>query len=644
MNNQNKKAPRSAIISLLVRFSEYIYAVLPSSLMARIFAGREANQTHGLFSALLSRLKFQKKVSLPIKRYIAKCFDRSVILKHLRSAAGHFPNIPIKHVGLFCFSFGLYSSVICLIERNMGISVDYRHLSFSVLTAITGSFLSLSKKSCCGAVSDSKILSPLFFGILGIKRFENNDVQGASSIKGPLSLITGILAGVIGTFTSPFTVLASIFVVLIAVLVLITPETGVILTFLILPFIKVSHLCAFSLLIFFSWFLKFARGKRLLKFDSITALSAVFALMILLGGIISVSPEEGLKEAQTKLSLMLGCFAAANLIRTPGTVKHCTKALTVSFSVLLIMGTIGNIIGFFPAQRIEIFNQIIGNNVANLFGFNTLFAYMAIVTIPIILLTADSKGNADKKTIIAVAVLITLASLVLAKARSVTLGLLLSLTVLLLLVSKRSLAYIIPSVIGIPAIVSFLPSGWVESLVHIFKLDSLSSRYAAMNAIDKIIYDSFPGGIGLGSGAFDRIYPLYSVTSYEGVLGANGLYANIQITLGFTGLIVFIALTAVIIRKYFSFLSRSQGDDPLLKNTATAVFSGVISLMAVGFVANIWSDDHVFLLFWLTVSLLSSSVKIATEQRYTLPPNGPTLELDKQTIKELSLRKDNNNE
>lgn len=640
MNKNKPSKKKSSIFSFLSRFSEYIYSKMPDSLSARLLIGKK-KRDNGLFSKLISKIDFKKRVSLPVKRYIAKSFDNSFILGYLKQLVSKIPFIQLKCIGLFYFSFGLYSTIVNLITMNLVSNTgDYLHLYLSAGSCVVGGLLCASHKNCYAAFFESKIFSRIFLGFFKIPT-NNTFLRGDSIGRPTYFLIAGIIAGVLGSLTSVQFILLLFPTILALYAVFAFPESGAVALFLALPFLSYEQLGAFALLVTLSWFIKLIRGKRVFKFTALDLSVLAFAFVIFLGGIISVSPKESSELSYLLLSMLGAYFAVSNLLRTVEWIKKCGAALVISFAISLIASVLGKAIQLLPATAGEVVGEIFSGSVLPLTSINPMFIHMAVAVIPLMMLRSAASKKLPKTTWAVIAVLLTLITLFVGGSRSGALAIIIGITLLLMLVSNKSLSYIIPAIIIIPLVIALLPSSVTAAVNKLFSFDGTiaSYRQTVNLTTNKMIFDSFFGGIGLGESAFVKIYPLYTNDLSMQLTHTSSLYSQILVSLGISGLIVLIVFIALLLKKYFSYITLSRDDDPDLRNTVIATFAGLSALLIMGFIDHIWQSPSVFLMFWLIAALFSASIKTAEAERYSMPSDEPTLELDCKTLNHFSNQK-----
>ncbi|MBQ8254079.1 MAG: O-antigen ligase family protein [Clostridia bacterium] len=640
MNRNKSTKKNSSIFSCLARFSEYIYSKMPESFSARLLIGKKKSG-NGLFSKILTKFNFKKRVSLPVKRYVAKCFDNSFIFGYLKSTVSKIPLLQMKCIGLFYFSFGLYSTVVNLIKTNfLSVGGATLPIYLSIGSCVVGGILCGTQKSCYAAFSESKILSGIFFGFFNIPR--NESYLDKTPIGRPMYfLIAGIVAGILGSLTSVQLILLLIPVLLILYAIFAFPESGAVALFLALPFLSAKHLAALSALVTLSYLVKLIRGKRVFNFTFFDLTVLAFGVVVFFGGIISVSPKESSELSYTLLAMLCGYFAVSNLLRTSAWIKKCGTALIVSYSASLLAIVLGEGMRLLPEARAAIFGELFSDSILSILSINPVFIHMAVAVVPLMMLRSVSSKNSTKTVWSILAALLSVVCLFTGGSRSGTLALIIGLTLLLMLVSRKSLSYIIPAVIIIPLVIALLPSPVTNAVNTLFSFDGTiaSYRQSVNFTTNKIITDSLFGGIGLGDGAFEKIYPLYANDLSLESTHTTSLYAHIMVSLGLLGLVIFIIFIAQLLRRYFSYIVLSRDDDPDIKVSAISAFAGLSALLIMGLIDDIWHSPSVFLMFWLVTALFIASVKTAEGDRYVRQTDEPTLEIDCKTLNHFSKRK-----
>ncbi len=85
-------------------------------------------------------------------------------------------------------------------------------------------------------------------------------------------------------------------------------------------------------------------------------------------------------------------------------------------------------------------------------------------------------------------------------------------------------------------------------------------------AVVRMISDNPYSGIGIGEGAWDRMYPMYSYIGVEAAPHSHNLYLQIWLELGVFGLIFFIVFLFLLYQSGFTFFKKLSGNS-MLSNT-----------------------------------------------------------------------------
>jgi len=182
----------------------------------------------------------------------------------------------------------------------------------------------------------------------------------------------------------------------------------------------------------------------------------------------------------------------------------------------------------------------------------------------------------------------------------------------------------------LPAAFALLPNSITTRFLSSFSLTdtSLAYRFDIWNGVDGLLSDCFAGGIGVGEAAFRRVYPLYSLSAIEAAPHTHNLYTQIAVSVGFTGLFVFLAFLFVFLRHYASYTVTGREDDARLRLTAAAGFSAVVGFLTMGMADYVWYNNRILLLFWMVLGLTSAAIRSGARERIVSPLDGPHLDID----------------
>ncbi len=628
----------SLILSALLSLSRLIKRSFRESFFGHLLSGDHRAVGGGVFTFLGNKINFRRRVSIPVKRYFARQFEQSLLLGKLKKWLSALPDLPLRSVGVFYFSAGLTLSVAYLIRRfALGIETTaLSELVGGIASAVTGSILTASKKSCGESVLESRLLSFFLFRALGLPK-DAPAPRSAALGRGDTSFLFGIAAGCVGTLTSPVAVLFAGPFLCLAYAVLLHPECGVILMLTALPFLGTAELTQLTLFVTGCWLLKVLRGKRSVSGASLDIAVLAFAAVILLGGLLSVIPSESVNAALVLLTLMMGYFLTVNLIRTTEWVGRCVGALLFSAGATALVGTAGALLGLFPETApLASVSSALTEGTASLYLSSDGLAALLLLALPFAFTARSLAPAGDRRFGYGLLILLFLVSLTLTGSQSGIPAAIVSLLLFFLIAWRgRAIAAVFCGLLLLPLLSLFLPQEVTSRFLAFFTLPDGS----AVHGLDRLLSDCYAGGIGVGETVFRRIHSLYSAFPAE--IASQSLFVRITLSVGVAGLAVFLVLLFIFLRHYAAHTARGRSDPPRLRLTVSAGFAAIVGFLLMGASDYVWYHDRVFLLFWMVLGLTSAAIRTAARERIARPLDGPHLDLElKHSAALFSGRKD----
>ena len=151
-----------------------------------------------------------------------------------------------------------------------------------------------------------------------------------------------------------------------------------------------------------------------------------------------------------------------------------------------------------------------------------------------------------------------------------------------------------------------------------------------------MIRDNFLSGIGIGEGAWYRIYPAYAYQGVEVAPHAHNLFLQILIEMGICGIFVFLLFLFLLYQSALTFFKQISGGT-LLKNpdisaallsenlsdsvgrqnsmrqgktqlriTAAGPLCGIFAVLVQGMTDYAWYNYRLYLMFWLVAGLAAA--------------------------------------
>ncbi|MBE6636598.1 MAG: hypothetical protein E7618_02205 [Ruminococcaceae bacterium] len=503
MNSPRKKKERfdlishSLILSTLARASEYFYDKLPESAVGHLLTGGHHPDGDRLLAKANEKIAFRRRLSIPFKRWMAREFEQSFLLTKLVAFLRSLPLLQLKCLGTFYFAFGLCLSVAYTIERFVLGHTETPLLTIllGLICSAIGGILSTSPKSCGVAFTESRLLSFFLFRVLGIKPAILTP-DGIPYGRGDIAFLCGLGLGILGAFTSPLAMTLAIPVLSLLCALFLLPECGVVLIFLVLPFLSTVQIAILTATVTVAWLCKLMRGKRTLSTTAPDLAVFGFGLILLFGGFVSLTPGESLRTALLQCCLLCGFFITVNLIRTSAWVYRCVGALTASLSVTALIGVTEYVLGLSPLNWLDTsMLALIPGRAVSLFGNPNVLAEMLLLTTPFLAVGFLRSKIGDTRLGYGLLGLLSLVCLIFTWSRGGWLAAILIAMVILLLSSRRSLAVLAVCVLCLPLLAALLPTEITTRFLSIFDMtdSSIAYRFGIYEGTNRLLADCLMG-------------------------------------------------------------------------------------------------------------------------------------------------------
>ena len=122
-------------------------------------------------------------------------------------------------------------------------------------------------------------------------------------------------------------------------------------------------------------------------------------------------------------------------------------------------------------------------------------------------------------------------------------------------------------------------------------------------------------GVGLGSEAFNAIYPYYS---YSGIVAphSHNLYLQIITENGFLGIVAFVAIIFTYYRMSISAIVklRRNKHEKMLTATVTGLAAGMFGYLVQGMFDNVWYNYRIVFMFYIILALTACAARCGKEK------------------------------
>jgi len=638
----SKLISKSLILSAIFSFVNFLYDKFSESFFGNLLLGKKRDSfgapgNNTFLQNFLKVIEFKKRISTPFKRFFNVSIGESRILCAVRSYLNNLPSIRIHVIGVFLFSLGLFSTAITALAKYAFklTSVTGAEVYISATVIAVSLPLLFATKSLSESIKENRIVSFLLFEVLGIKR-EYLITEYKRKGNSPVAFGLGMFLGLLTIRISPIHIIFGLAALLVMSAVISQPEIGVVILFLALPFAPTMAIALLTVFVFVSYVFKLIQGKRKLELKILDGFVFGFAALMLLGGIVSVSPETSLKPALLFVCLMLGFFLCTNLIKSTKWGYRCVGAAVVSCTVVALIGIYEHYFG--PQQLItwidENMFKDIENRVVSTFGNPNVLAEYLIMVLPFIVamfLFAKRDINKFGAFMLFAA---SLGCIVFTWSRGAWLGAIIAMLFFFLVYNRKTLGVLLTFSIGLPFLPLILPSNIVSRFSSIGNLQDTSTSYRVniWRGVVKMISENFWHGIGVGEGAFSNVYLYYSLAGIETAPHSHNLFLQITAELGIFGLIVFLIAMFLFLRETLSFLRYERSAPASVKLLSLGGLCGIIAVLAQGMTDYVWYNYRIFAMFWLVIGLSCAIMRAYSAEKCNYVSDEPFIELDKDSF------------
>ncbi|NLB80240.1 MAG: hypothetical protein GX800_01165 [Clostridiaceae bacterium] len=324
----------------------------------------------------------------------------------------------------------------------------------------------------------------------------------------------------------------------------------------------------------------------------IILLSLVFGLY----AVFSLSPEKSIQIWLIYFVFMLSYFLISNSADTQDTLFKLAATFVLSAFLVSLYGIFqrffGDNIGHAWLDE-EMFGDIAIRVYSTLENPNVLGEYL-LLAIPICAALIWTRRTWISRIFYSGILSSMLICMLLTQSRGCWLGLVLTAFVFAVFTDKRLVFLGIIAALIIPFI---LPENILARFASIgnIKDSSTSYRLFIWYGTLNMLKDFGIYGIGLGSSAFNKIYPFYSYSAIAAP-HAHNIYLQLLSETGIVGLLLLVAIVAVAVKKMlFTHFTDKKAFASVL---AVGVMAGILGFMMQGAFDYVWYNYRVFLMFW----------------------------------------------
>ena len=628
-NARQKRRP-SLILSAVDRFAAFIYSAIFHGRVGDMMSSGDTLCKRSYLSHFFSRqgnVIAQKTVMDRANDIL----ERSAIARFITFTPGFFASLRIHVYGTFFTFLGLAATITHLISAlvNGLNSLNGNELISSVIITVCSVPLLFSASPAIEVIANSAFLHRIMLDILCIppeKLRVKRHYGGTAYIFG--AAILAIVLGAASYVISPMYLVILLACFIIALAILSSPETGIIVTLALVPFMQYisgSTLVLFSLILItaISYVIKVFERKRTVSLSPEITMVLLFCGFILAGGFMSKGGIRTFFDGVLSVTLILGgFFLTFNLINTSKMLSACLKTLTASYVMLCFVGIWDGLYNGISARIIDSVDPSITplaeQSVLYIADSGAVFGIFAVLLFPMLLAHVSRRKRVQGIFSASVLMMISLIAAFVCSHYEIVIVLLVEFALFWFMNGHKAVTVFIFALIPIGFVFALYPLG-VDylgfpdvslMLMEYMPASTVRAAYhpSVISDVVEMLIDGNILGIGAGEHAFISVFPAYAGAVSQGATESTSLWLDILCWSGIFGFISFSVFLMFLLKRSLGYFN-----DPYSKGSrsrALALFCGIVGTMLFGCVYSVWSDYRALFLFWAAVGLLMVHIRI----------------------------------
>ena len=409
----------------------------------------------------------------------------------------------------------------------------------------------------------------------------------------------------------------------VAGIVLITVNTnvGIFLTVIAAPLLPTMVCAGLVLLTNASFVIKMLIGKQ--KEYKITEPSLFitgFLLVALFSSLTSFNIAKSLQSYALYLVFSFIYFIIVNSIKTKNQWYNLVVVFVLAGFLVALYGVYQNyFVTITDTSWIDedMFEDIKTRVYSTFDNPNVLGQYLVMV-IPVAFGLMWSDKRLGAKAAYLGIVCVMMACLIFTWSRAAWVGIILALGFFMVMKDRRWASLLVVGILIMPFV---LPQSIISRLTSLGNMNDSSTAYRCSVWLSslRMAGDYWMSGIGLGAGAFERVYQKYALNGAGFALHSHNFYIQLVVEMGILGIFLFAMIMISTYRKIVSIKDKNSSN----KNIAIAMGGALIGYMFQGIAENLWYNYRMILLFFIYLGILHSGANLAkSESIATLVSSG----------------------
>lgn len=388
------------------------------------------------------------------------------------------------------------------------------------------------------------------------------------------------------------------------------PKAATFLLIGLLPFLPTMGAVGLMLCIMLSMFFKYIMGESPdIKADGFDFACLAFCIALIYGVLNSFAVSSSIPIAMVYIVFVSSFFV---IRRCASDKNYMYKLIDTIIAAAFFVSLYGIYQYLFVSadttwQDVEMFESMKGR-IYSTFGNPNVFGEYLLMTIPITYARLIMKNPKGRSAAYICSLALQLVCMVLTYSRGCWIGLVAAMGIMLMMTGRKLTSLCVIALFFVPFI---LPQSIIERVMSIGNTADSSTSYRVFiwEGTMRMLRDFWHTGIGIGTDAFNSVYPAYSLNAVSAPHSHN-LYLHIVVEMGIVGVLVFIW----VIRNFFKSLANASKKLPELKPLCCAIGLGILGYLIQGMFDNVWYNYRIYFMFFIMMALAAALCDISKKE------------------------------
>lgn len=513
-------------------------------------------------------------------------------------------DISVKDYSKLLLVFLLGSVVGMALGKNFS-KVNMIVLAFLALVSLIMAFVPGTIKSVCS----SSLMVRIFGGLFNKYAINTQEksIHKLENLKAVMAVL--FIVGIVGGVVSFVNFLLAILVVLVVLLILNNTNIGIFLTIISAPIMPTMVCAGVVLLTTASYVVGLLLGRE--KSYKVTQ-SGVFIIGFLavafFSSVTSFNISKSIQSFALYFVFALSYFLIVNNIKTKNQWYNLVVLYVIAGLLVALYGIYQNyFVTFTDTSWVDedMFADIKTRVYSTFDNPNVLGQYLVMV-IPVAFSLMWSEKKVWTKAFYLGVTALMCACLIFTWSRAAWIGIILAIGFYMVMKDRRWSSLLVVALLIMPFV---LPESILSRITSLgnMKDSSTAYRFSVWLSSLRMAGDYWLSGIGLGAGAFERVYQKYALNGAGFALHAHNFYIQLVVEMGVLGIIIFAMLIISSYRKIISIKEKKSVNH----NVALAMGGAILGYLFQGVAENLWYNYRMILLFFIYLGILNSGANLA---------------------------------